>query len=122
MAMGMPADYDWYPPFASTDDLVTMKLPDGSLMKMFLQMQASSLPEEQVPAFLVAVENYPAFSNGITLGGHGVRPKEQAIGYGSDGCKSCHAADGMLTNPVPVTEKVAVDMGPMGMLELPKYR
>jgi len=121
-AMGMPAAYDWYPPFATTDDLVTMKLPDGSLMKMFLQMQASSLPAEQVPAFLAAVENYPAFSNGVTLGGHGVRPKEQAIGYGSEGCKSCHSADGMLTNPVPVTEKVAVDMGPMGVLEFPKYR
>ncbi len=53
---------------------------------------------------------------------HGVRPKEQAIGYGSDGCSSCHAADGMLTNSVPVTEKVAVDMEPMSMLEFPKYR
>ena len=30
--------------------------------------------------------------------------------------------NGMLTNPVPVTEKVAVDMGPMNMLEFPKYR
>ena len=120
--MGIPADYDWYPPFTSKDDLVTMKLPDGSLMKMFLKMQASGLPAEAVPAYLAAVENYPAFSNGITLGGHGVRPKEQAIGYGQQGCQSCHSESGILSNPVPVTEKVAVDMGQMGMLEFPQYR
>jgi len=121
-ASGLPADYDWYPPFTSTDDLVTMKLPDGSLMKMFLQMQAQNMAPEAVSAYLAAVENYPAFSNGITLGGHGVRPKEQAIGYGDKGCGSCHGENGILSNPVPVTEKVAVDMGAMGTLEFPLYR
>lgn len=50
LPMGMPTDYDWYPQFTSTDDLVTMKLPDGSLMNMFLQMSASGLPPESVPA------------------------------------------------------------------------
>ena len=121
-ASGLPADYDWYPPFTSTDDLVTMKLPDGSLMKMFLQMQAKKLAPEEIPAYLAAVENYPAFSNGVTLGGHGVRPKEQAIGYGENGCGSCHSEGGILSNPVPVTEKVAVDMEEMGTLEFPQYR
>jgi hypothetical protein len=120
--MGLPADYEWYPQFTSTDDLVTMKLPDGSLMKMFLQMQAANLDPADVPAWMAAVENYPAYSNGITLGGHGVRPKEQALGFGEEGCKACHGDNGMMTYPVPVTRKTPVDMGPMGMLEFPQYR
>ena len=84
LPMGMDPYYEWYPSFAQKDDLITMKLPDGSLMKMFLQMQAQQIAdEEQRNAFLAAVENYPAFSNGITLGGHGVRPKSQALGSAS---------------------------------------
>lgn len=120
--MGLPPSYDWYPQFTSTDDLVTMKLPDGSLMKMFLQMQAANLDPADVPAWMAAVANYPAYSNGVTLGGHGVRPKEQALGYGEDGCKACHGDNGMMTYPVPVTRKTPVDMGPMGTLEMPLYR
>lgn len=122
--MGLPEDYDWYPPFTETSDLVTMKLPDGSLMKMFLGMQAQNITDDvQKAAFLAAIENYPAFSNGVTLGGHGVRPKEQAIGYGgSQGCSACHSESGILNNPVPVTEKTPVDMGTMGTMEFPKYR
>ncbi len=120
--MGFPLTYDWYPPFTAPDELVTMKLPDGSLMKMFLQMQARNMAPADATAYLAAVENYPAFSNGVTLGGHGVRPKEQALGYGEEGCKSCHGSEGRLTKLVPVTEKQAVDMGTMGTLEFPKYR
>jgi len=117
--MGFPADYQWYPPFDSVDQLVSMKLPDGSLIKMFLQMQAAGLPEDQRPAFLAAVENYPAFSN-ITLGGHGVLPKEQALG--ASGCMDCHGSGGVLAQKHPVTRKVPTDMGEMGFLDMPVYR
>jgi hypothetical protein len=120
--MGLPADYQWYPFFGQPSDLVTMKLPDGSLMKMFMQMQAAQLPPEAVPAYLAAVENYPAFSNGVTLGGHGVRPKEEALGAGNNGCISCHGSNGIMTQPIPVTEKVPLEMGDMGVLEFPKYQ
>lgn len=120
--MGFPSTYNWYPPFATPDEVVTMKLPDGSLMKMFLQMQALNMAPEDVSAYMAAVENYPAFSNGVTLGGHGVRPKEQALGFGEEGCKSCHGSEGRLAQLVPVTEKQVVDMGEMGKLEFPKYR
>ena len=120
--MGMPADYQWYPFFEAPSEIVTMKLPDGSLMKMFMQMQAAQLPEEAVAAYLAAVENYPAFSNGVTLGGHGVKPKEEALGAGKQGCFNCHGSDGVMTQPVPVTEKVPLDMGDMGTLEFPKYQ
>ena len=53
---------------------------DGTLIKMFLGMQGAALPPEQQEALFAATANYPAYSNGITLGGHGVRPKEEALG------------------------------------------
>jgi hypothetical protein len=117
--MGFPADYQWYPPFDSVDQLISMKLPDGSLMKMFLQMQAAALPPEQQAPFLAAVANYPAFSN-ITLGGHGVLPSEQALGAGAD-CMACHGTGGVLSQAHPVTRKIPTDLGPMGTVELPVY-
>jgi hypothetical protein len=121
--MGLPDDYDWYPPFESTDDLVTMKLPDGSLMKMFLAMQAEGMGTTEALKWLAAIEEYPAFSNGVTLGGHGVRPKEEALGAGGlSGCRDCHASGGMMTNPIPVTRKTPVDMPGMGTVELPQYQ
>jgi hypothetical protein len=122
LAMGLPADYDWYPPFNRPAEVVTMKVPDGSLMKMFLGMQAGALPEEQRADYLAAIEHYPAFSNGVTLGGHGVRPKAQALGAGRGGCSDCHSRNGMLANPVPVTRKVATDLGPLGTVDLPMYQ
>ena len=120
--MGFPPDYEWYPFFDDVSQVISMKLPDGSLMKMFLQMQAANLPPDQQSAFLAAVDNYPAFSNGITLGGHGVRPVEEALGYGADGCLDCHSDNGVMSTPVPVTRKIPTDLGPMGIVELPVYQ
>ncbi|MEN8149434.1 MAG: hypothetical protein ABFS86_06400 [Planctomycetota bacterium] len=117
--MGFPADYEWYPAFTGADDLISMKLPDGSLIKMFMQMKAQQLPAEQQAPFLAAVANYPAYSN-VTLGGHGVRPKSEAIGAKS--CLECHGNNGALATPTPVGRKQVVDMGPMGKLEMPVYR
>jgi hypothetical protein len=117
--MGFPADYQWYPAFNDVSELVSMKLPDGSLIKMFLQMQAAGLPAEQQGPFLDAVSNYPSFSN-ITLGGHGVRPKEEALGAAS--CLDCHGSNGALAHKIPVGRKVPTDMGPMGTLEMPVYQ
>jgi len=117
--MGFPADYEWYPAFGSVKDVISMKLPDGSLIKMFLQMQAAGLPTEQQGPFLDAVANYPSFSN-ITLGGHGVAPKDRALGAKS--CSDCHGSDGALATLQPVGRKVPVDMGPMGTLEMPVYQ
>lgn len=122
MPMMLPADYQWYPPFENPQQLVTMKLPDGSLMKMFLQMQAAKLPEDQRAGYLAAVENYPAFSNGITLGGHGVRPKDEALGAKPKGCMDCHGESGILAAPVPVTRKQQVEMPGIGAVELPIYQ
>ncbi|RMF86058.1 MAG: hypothetical protein D6744_00385, partial [Planctomycetota bacterium] len=119
--MGLPADYEWYPPLESTDQLITMKVPDGTLIKMFLGMQGMNLPADQQPAFFNAIASYPAFSNGITLGGHGVRPKEEALGAGVS-CVDCHASGGALDHPVPVTQTVARDVPGMGTLEFPLYR
>ncbi|MCB9852485.1 MAG: hypothetical protein H6819_05270 [Phycisphaerales bacterium] len=119
--MGMPADYEWYPPFDDASQTITMKVPDGTLIKMFLGMQGMNLPAEQQPAFYQAIANYPAYSNGVTLGGHGVRPKEQALGYGNS-CRTCHAEGGMMTHPVPVTSTVIRDVPGMGPLEMPVYR
>ena len=119
--MGFPADYEWYPPYENVTQPISMKLPDGSLMKMFLQMQAANLPEEQRAPFLAATANYPAFSQ-ITLGGHGVAPKNKALGAGATGCMECHGSDGALAHTVPVGRKQIVDMGPMGKVEMPLYR
>ncbi len=125
MPMGMAPDYQWYPTFAQKEELVTMKLPDGSLMKMFLQMQAQQIADaQQRNAFLAALENYPSFSNGVTLGGHGVRPKDQALGAGAGnkGCLDCHGEQGVMATPIPVTRKISTDLGPMGIVELPLYQ
>jgi hypothetical protein len=116
--MGFPGNYEWYPRFTEARQLISMKLPDGSLIKMFLQMQGNQLPEPQRTQFLEAVANYPSFSQ-ITLGGHGVKPKEQALGAVS--CNDCHGGSGMLAHTVPVGRKVPTDMGPMGTIELPVY-
>jgi hypothetical protein len=116
--MGFPADYQWYAPYENVSDVISMKLPDGSLMKMFLQMQAEQMSGAERDAFLRAVQNYPSFSQ-ITLGGHGVVPKEQALGASS--CMECHGPDGVLAHTIPVGQKVPTDMGEMGLVELPVY-
>ena len=116
--MGFPKAYSWYPTFSGVQDVISMKLPDGSLIKMFLEMQATKLPPDQQAAYLAAVASYPAYSN-VTLGGHGVLPKEAALG---NNCMDCHGAGGVLSHPVPVTRKVRTDMGMLGQLDLPLYR
>ncbi len=116
--MGFAADYEWYPPFEDVSETISMKLPDGSLIKMFMAMKGSQIQDpDQRAAFMAAIDNYPAFSQ-VTLGGHAVRPKEQAIGD----CGSCHSAGGLMSHTVPVTRKVPVDMGPMGTIEFPLYQ
>lgn len=117
--MGLPANYEWYPSFSEPADVISMKLPDGSLIKMFLQMQGNQLPEPQRSEFLDAVANYPSYSQ-ITLGGHGVVPAGETLG--AHGCRDCHGASGALSRPVPVGRKVPTDMGSMGFVELPVYQ
>ena len=119
--MGMPADYAWYPTYDNEASLVSMKVPDGTLIKMFLAMQGMNLPEEQQPGFMQLIADYPAFSNGVTLGGHGVRPKEEAVGAGMS-CTSCHAAGGLMDHPIPVTTTVLRDVEGFGTFEFPVYR
>ena len=119
--MGLPADYPWYPPVDTKDQVVSMKVPDGTLIKMFLGMQGAALPPEQQEAFFAAIANYPAYSNGITLGGHGVRPKEQALGANFR-CVDCHGSGGVMDHKVPVTKTVARDVPGMGTLQFPVYR
>ncbi len=117
-AMGFAPSYTWYPAYTDVNQVISMKLPDGSLMKMFLAMQGMQIadPDEQA-AFMAAIENYPSFSQ-VTLGGHGVLPKEQAIGS----CADCHGPSGIMAHPIPVTKKVATNMGPMGTFEFPVYQ
>jgi hypothetical protein len=117
--MGLPASYEWYPAFREPADVISMKLPDGSEIKMFLQMQGNQLPEPQRTEFLNAVAYYPSYSQ-ITLGGHGVVPKGQTLG--ANGCRECHGPGGALSRPVPVGRKVPTNMGGMGTLELPVYQ
>jgi len=121
LPMGLPAEYQWYPPFDSAAQTISMKAPDESLMTTFFGMQAAQLPAEQQAAFLQAIRYYPAFSNGITVGGHGVRPKQEALGAGRQGCLTCHGPDGVLAQPVPVTRKVTADLGGM-TVQLPMYQ
>ena len=117
--MGFDADYEWYPSFGDdVSNVISMKLPDGSLIKMFLQMQAAQVPEEQRDAYLAAVANYPSFSN-ITLGGHGVKPKGEALGVN---CGDCHSAGGAFAAPMPVGRKVPLELPGMGTFEFPVYQ
>ncbi len=131
--MYLPTDYEWYPKFGNWSNVATMKLPDGSFMKLFLTMQLmQQYPDPEMQGLIQQwVGNYPAFSNGVTLGGHGVapNPEENALGAsvgGTDtGCFDCHGAGGILDNPVPVTDKVLVDVPfpfPMNMAEMPVWR
>lgn len=119
--MGLPADYEWYPPFDTADEVISMKVPDGTLIKMFLGMQGAALPADEQEAFFAKVANYPAYSNGITLGGHGVRPKEEALGAAFT-CVDCHASGGVMDHHVPVTNTVTRDVPGMGTLQFPVYR
>jgi hypothetical protein len=116
--MQFPAAYEWYPPFTDVAQPISMKLPDGSLIKMFLQMQAQSMDPTAAQAWLAAIADYPAFSQ-VTLGGHGVRPKEQALGQS---CMDCHGGNGVLAHPVPVGQKVLTAVPGMGSIELPRYQ
>lgn len=118
---GLPANYEWYPPFEQANDLVSMKLPDGTDMKIYLAIEGMKLPAEEQPAYFQALQTYPAFSNGITLGGHGVRPKKQALGA-SLSCAVCHSAGGAMDHPVPVTRTVPRDVPGFGAFEFPIYR
>ena len=127
MPMLLPPDYDWYPPFDSVENVATMKLPDGSFMKLFLamQLQGMEVPMDQIQQ---RIGNYPAFSNGVTLGGHGIapNPKQNALGGpGRSGCTECHSEGGVLTTKVPVTRKTLVDLPfepPMNVGEMPIWR
>jgi hypothetical protein len=119
--MGLPADYSWYPPFEQANDLVSMKLPDGTDMKIYLSIEGMKLPQAEQSAYFQALQYYPAFSNGITLGGHGVRPKSEALGAGQR-CAVCHSAGGMMDHPVPVTRTVSRDVPGFGTFQFPIYR
>ena len=122
--MFLPMDYDWYPPFTDVSDVATMKLPDGKFMKLFLgmQLQMAGVPIKMIQQL---IGSYPAFSNGVTLGGHGVvpNPKENALGSGGreGGCQQCHVAGGALETQVPVSKEQYVET-PMGMAALPVYK
>jgi hypothetical protein len=81
-------------------------------------MQAAQVPEEQRDAYLAAVANYPSFSN-VTLGGHGVKPKGQALGAS---CGDCHSAGGAFAAPMPVGRKTPIELPGMGTFEFPVYQ
>jgi hypothetical protein len=122
--MFLPPDYDWYPPFDEVSNVATMKLPDGKFMKLFLGMQLdmNGVPMETIQQL---IGSYPAFSNGVTLGGHGVvpNPQQNALGGGGrfDGCQQCHTEGGVLDSQVPVTKEQYVQT-PMGMAAMPVYK
>ena len=125
--MFLPPAYDWYPKMESVSDVATMKLPDGSDMKILLamQLQQQGLTMEQIQQL---IGSYPAFSNGVTLGGHGVAPDPRKNALGGQGfnrgCQACHGPGGVLESPVPVTDKVLVDLPfpePMNMAEMPVW-
>ncbi len=122
--MFLPMDYDWYPPFTDVSDVATMKLPDGKFMKLFLGMQLQ-MAGVDMETMQQLIGSYPAFSNGVTLGGHGVvpNPKENALGSGgrAGGCQQCHVAGGALETQVPVSKEQYVET-PMGMAALPVYK
>ncbi len=117
--MGFAPAYSWYPAYGDVRQPISMKLPDGSLMKMFLGMQGMKITDEdERNAYMASIANYPAFSQ-VTLGGHGVLPKEQALG---SSCADCHGPSGVMAHKVPVAKKELVDMGPMGQFEFPVYQ
>jgi hypothetical protein len=122
--MFLPPDYDWYPPFEDVSDVATMKLPDGKFMKLFLgmQLQMAGVPLEMIQQL---IGSYPSFSNGVTLGGHGVMPDPQQNALGSGGryggCQQCHVEGGVLETQVPVTKEQYVPT-PMGMAAMPVYK
>jgi hypothetical protein len=135
--MMLPSDYSWYPPFDDVANVATMKLPDGKFMKLFLSMGIeqqlkATLPEEQwgqIPDIMQGlVGSYPAFSNGVTLGGHGITPDPQqnALGAGGreGGCQQCHVAGGVLESRVPVSKEQYVVVPGFGEdpLPLPVYK
>lgn len=124
--MLLPADYEWYPKLGHVSNVATMKLPDGSDMKLFLamQLQAQGATPEEIQQ---VIGSYPAFSNGVTLGGHGVVPNPAVNALGGKtpdqiaGCPDCHDPGGALDSPVPVTDKLVVDVGPLGQAEMPVW-
>ncbi|MEJ2310519.1 MAG: hypothetical protein P8Z78_14600 [Gammaproteobacteria bacterium] len=123
--MYLPPTYDWYPFFDDVSNVATMKLPDGKFMKLFLgmQLQMAGVPMETIGQL---IGNYPAFSNGVTLGGHGIvpNPQQNALGSGGrfGGCQQCHVeGSSVLESQVPVTKEQYVET-PMGMAALPVYR
>jgi hypothetical protein len=125
--MFLPPTYDWYPKMEAVSDVATMKLPDGSDMKMLLAMQLQQQGLDMA-TIQQLIGSYPAFSNGVTLGGHGVTPdpSDNALGGRGvrNGCQECHGEDGVLSSPVPVSEKVLVDLPfpeRMNMGEMPAY-
>jgi hypothetical protein len=98
-----------------------MKLPDGTLMKMYLTIKGMQVPADQQVAYFKSFVNYPAFSNGITLGGHGVRPKSEALGANQT-CNACHGAGGIMDHLVPVTNTQKRAIPGFGTFEFPIYR
>ncbi|WP_461393871.1 hypothetical protein [Deferrisoma sp.] len=80
----------------SADQVVVMAAPPGTEMQMMLQQMGVD------PALW---QNYPAYSNGVTLGGHGVRKDEALM------CADCHDAEKSVFN-----QKVEVPTyGPKGL-------
>jgi hypothetical protein len=127
--MFLPSTYNWYPFFDDVSNVATMKLPDGKFMKLFLGMQLQ-MAGVDMETMQQLIGNYPAFSNGVTLGGHGIvpNPQQNALGSGGrfggaqgGGCAQCHVEGGVLDTQVPVTKEQYVAT-PMGMAALPVYK
>ncbi len=126
--MFLPPTYEWYPSFDDVSNVATMKLPDGKFMKLFLAMQLKMAAGADMETIQQLIGNYPAFSNGVTLGGHGVTPdpEQNALGAGGreGGCQQCHVAGGVLESRVPVSKEkyVVVDGFGTDPLPLPVYK
>ncbi|MEW6487354.1 MAG: hypothetical protein AB1578_05480 [Thermodesulfobacteriota bacterium] len=81
----------------SADQLVVMAAPPGSEVQAMLAQMGGVNP--------LIVQNYPAWSNGVTLGGHGVSRADALF------CADCHDPDRSV-----FAQKVEVpDYGPSGM-------
>jgi hypothetical protein len=77
-------DADTNPYGITEDQLVVMAAPPGSEMQMMLQqMKDAGLTDISD----TLIQNYPAWSNGVTLGGHGVRGDEALL------CTDCHSEE-----------------------------